>query len=70
MDGNKSEEGLPFRRAEKEIFEYLSEMSKPYGTKLCQTLSNVPGKKDAHFRIFFLCRPDVTFFSFSFWYTD
>lgn len=34
MNGNKSEEGLPFRSAEKEIFEYISEMSKPYGTKM------------------------------------
>ena len=32
--GNKSEEGLPFHRAEKEIYDYLSEMSKPFGTKM------------------------------------
>ena len=34
MKGNKSEIGLPRRGCEKEIFEYLRDMSEPYGTKL------------------------------------
>ena len=34
MDSHKSDGGLPRRSYNKEIFEYLSDMSKPYGTKL------------------------------------
>lgn len=34
MDGHKSENGLPRRSFNPEIFEYLAEMCKPFGTKL------------------------------------
>ena len=34
MDGNKSENGLPRRSYNREIFDYLAKMCEPYGTKL------------------------------------
>ena len=34
MDGNKSENGLPRRSYNREIFDYLAKMCRPYGTKL------------------------------------
>lgn len=34
MDGNKSENGLPRRSYNREIFDYLVKMCEPYGTKL------------------------------------
>ena len=34
MKGNKSEQGLPRRSYNPEIFEYLAKMCEPYGTKL------------------------------------
>ena len=37
MDGHKSENGLPRKSCNPEIFEYLKNMSEPYGTKLTLT---------------------------------
>ena len=34
MDGHKSENGLPRRSYNPEIFEYIKNMSEPFGTKM------------------------------------